>query len=75
MFIEPRELESVMARHGLRLQETVGLGPRTKNPSIAVLGFTRARRGQISYGELSRELDFGQTKTKWMSYMGYATRT
>lgn len=75
MFIKPRELESVMARHGLRVQETVGLGPRTKNPSIAVLGFTRARRGQISYGELSRELDFGQTKTKWMSYMGYATRT
>jgi 2-polyprenyl-6-hydroxyphenyl methylase/3-demethylubiquinone-9 3-methyltransferase len=41
MFIKPKELSATMARHGLRLHETVGLGPRTKNPSIVVLGFAR----------------------------------
>ena len=74
MFIKPKELATTMARHGLRLHETVGLGPRAKNPSAIVLGFARAKRGQMSYGELSRKLDFGQTRTRWMSYMGYATR-
>ena len=74
MFIKPKELATTMERHGLRLHETVGLGPRAKNPSAIVLGFARAKRGQMSYGELSRKLDFGQTRTRWMSYMGYATR-
>ncbi len=73
MFIKPEELGSTMARHGLRLHETVGLGPRAKNPAT-VLGFVRARRGRMSYGELSRRLDFGQTRSRAMSYMGYATR-
>jgi len=74
MFIKPQELASTMARHGLRLHETVGLGPRAKNPASVVLGFVRARRGRMSYGELSRRLDFGQTRPRWVSYMGYATR-
>jgi 2-polyprenyl-6-hydroxyphenyl methylase/3-demethylubiquinone-9 3-methyltransferase len=74
MFIKPEELRLTLARHGLRLHETVGLGPRNKNPVSVVLGFRRAREGRISYAELSRRLDFGQTRTKWVFYMGYATR-
>ncbi|MGY1988141.1 bifunctional 2-polyprenyl-6-hydroxyphenol methylase/3-demethylubiquinol 3-O-methyltransferase UbiG [Blastococcus sp. SYSU DS0669] len=74
MFIRPAELESTMARHGLQLHEAVGLGPRTRNPVGALLGFVRARRGRMSFGELSRRLDFGQTRSRAMSYMGYATR-
>ncbi|SFP52036.1 3-demethylubiquinone-9 3-methyltransferase [Geodermatophilus dictyosporus] len=74
MFIKPKDLGATMARHGLRLHETVGLGPRAKNPASAVLGFVRAQRGQMSYGELSRRLAFGQTRSRAVSYMGYATR-
>jgi 2-polyprenyl-6-hydroxyphenyl methylase/3-demethylubiquinone-9 3-methyltransferase len=74
MFIKPRELAATLARHGLRLHETVGLGPRAKNPAGVVLDFMRAGRGRISYGELSRRLDFGQTRTRRVSYMGYAIR-
>jgi len=74
MFIKPKELGLTMARHGLRLHETVGLGPRTKNPARVLLGFVRASHGRMSFGELSRRLDAGQTRTKSMSYMGYATR-
>ncbi|WP_448640776.1 bifunctional 2-polyprenyl-6-hydroxyphenol methylase/3-demethylubiquinol 3-O-methyltransferase UbiG [Geodermatophilus sp. URMC 63] len=74
MFIKPRELAATLTRHGLRLHETVGLGPRAKNPVGVVLNFRRAARGRISYGELSRRLDFGQTRTRWVSYMGHATR-
>jgi 2-polyprenyl-6-hydroxyphenyl methylase/3-demethylubiquinone-9 3-methyltransferase len=74
MFIEPRESTATLTRHGLRLHEMVGLGPRAKNPVGVVLDFIRAGRGRISYGELSRRLDFGQTSTRWVSYMGYATR-
>ena len=32
-----------------------------------------ARRGRLSYGELSRLLDFGVTRGRQMSYMGFAT--
>jgi 2-polyprenyl-6-hydroxyphenyl methylase / 3-demethylubiquinone-9 3-methyltransferase len=74
MFIKPKDLGTMMARHGLRLHETVGLGPRAKNPASAVLGFMRARQGQMSYGELSRRLNFGQTRSRAVSYMGYAIR-
>jgi 2-polyprenyl-6-hydroxyphenyl methylase / 3-demethylubiquinone-9 3-methyltransferase len=74
MFIKPAELSSTMARHGLRLHETVGLGPRVKNPASVVLSFARAKGGRMTYGELSRRLAFGQTRTKWISYMGYAIR-
>jgi 2-polyprenyl-6-hydroxyphenyl methylase/3-demethylubiquinone-9 3-methyltransferase len=38
-----------------------------------LLNFIRANRGRISYGELSRRLNFGQVKG--ISYMGYATKT
>jgi len=74
MFIRPAELASTMARHGLRLHETVGLGPRVRNPVSVVLGFVRVKQGRMSYGELGRRLHFGRTRTRLVSYMGYATR-
>ncbi len=73
MFIKPAELREVLARHRLRLEETVGLAPRAKNPLDIMKNLSRAQRGQISYGELSRRLNFGQTRSRAMSYMGFAT--
>ncbi|WP_350274745.1 bifunctional 2-polyprenyl-6-hydroxyphenol methylase/3-demethylubiquinol 3-O-methyltransferase UbiG [Kribbella sp. HUAS MG21] len=73
MFIKPTELEEALRRHGLRLGEITGLGTRANK--LAVLrNFTRARRGTISPGHLSRSLNIGQVKTTKISYMGYATK-
>ncbi len=72
MFIKPRELDALLSRHGLQMQDMVGLAPRTKNPAAILGGFVLARRGQITYAELSRRLDFGPVRSKSMSYMGYA---
>jgi 2-polyprenyl-6-hydroxyphenyl methylase/3-demethylubiquinone-9 3-methyltransferase len=72
MFIRPRELTRALSRAGLEVQEIVGLGPRT-NPVSSLLAMRAARQGRISYGELSRRLDFGRLRNKSVSYMGYAT--
>ncbi|MDV6270660.1 bifunctional 2-polyprenyl-6-hydroxyphenol methylase/3-demethylubiquinol 3-O-methyltransferase UbiG [Rhodococcus globerulus] len=73
MCVRPGELEVVMARHGLRAGEFVGLGPRSKNP-LRLLDLVRAGGGRLSYGELSRRLNFGQVRTTAISYMGYAVK-
>jgi 2-polyprenyl-6-hydroxyphenyl methylase / 3-demethylubiquinone-9 3-methyltransferase len=74
MFITPKELGVILGRHGLRIGEIVGLGPRLNKP-LVLLNFIRANRGSISYGELSRRLDAGQVKNTSISYMGFATKT
>ncbi|MFC9551636.1 bifunctional 2-polyprenyl-6-hydroxyphenol methylase/3-demethylubiquinol 3-O-methyltransferase UbiG [Rhodococcus sp. NPDC056960] len=73
MCIRPAELTSIMDRHGLRRAEIVGLGPRSKNP-LRLLDLARAGGTRLSYGELSRRLDFGQIRSTAVSYMGYAVK-
>ena len=73
MFITPAELTSALGRHGLALGEITGLGSRAK-PLAALRGFISARRGRITYGELSRRLDVGRVSSTEVSYMGFATR-
>jgi 2-polyprenyl-6-hydroxyphenyl methylase / 3-demethylubiquinone-9 3-methyltransferase len=73
MCIRPDELVEVMERHGLRDGDIVGLGPRSKNP-LRVLDMVRAARGRLPWGEVSRRLDFGQTRTTAISYMGYVVK-
>ena len=73
MFIKPAELAVVLGRHGLETGEMVGLGPRAK-PAAALRGLIAARRGRITYGELSRRLDFGPVRSTAVSYVGFATK-
>lgn len=74
MFIKPEELADALRRSGMRMDEVVGLGPRSSKPRV-LLNFVRANRGRISYGELSRRLDAGQVASTSLSYMGFATKT
>jgi 2-polyprenyl-6-hydroxyphenyl methylase / 3-demethylubiquinone-9 3-methyltransferase len=74
MFITPAELAGVMRRHGLAAAEVTGLGARA-NPLTALRALALARRGRITFGELSRRLDVGQVRSTAVSYMGYATKT
>ncbi|MFE3290096.1 bifunctional 2-polyprenyl-6-hydroxyphenol methylase/3-demethylubiquinol 3-O-methyltransferase UbiG [Rhodococcus sp. NPDC059234] len=73
MCIRPDELVVALDRRGLRTGQVVGLGPRSKNP-LRVLDMARAARGRLSWGEASRRLDFGRTRTTAISYMGYAVK-
>ncbi|MGX6511744.1 bifunctional 2-polyprenyl-6-hydroxyphenol methylase/3-demethylubiquinol 3-O-methyltransferase UbiG [Rhodococcus sp. SJ-2] len=73
MCVRPEELAEVMTRHGLRVGEIVGLGPRSKNP-LRVLDMVRGARGSLPWGEVSRRLDFGRTRFTGISYMGYAVK-
>jgi 2-polyprenyl-6-hydroxyphenyl methylase/3-demethylubiquinone-9 3-methyltransferase len=74
MFIKPAELSHVLRRYGLGLGEIVGLGPRAK-PGAVLRSFVNARRGRITYGELSRQMDVGQVRSTAVSYMGFAVKT
>lgn len=73
MFIPPEELRSTLDGHGLELVETTGLAPRAGVLAI-LAGLRDVRRGRISYGELSRRLDFGRVESQALSYMGFAIR-
>jgi 2-polyprenyl-6-hydroxyphenyl methylase/3-demethylubiquinone-9 3-methyltransferase len=74
MFIKPSELEATLRRHGMRLNEITGLGPRSGRARL-LRNFVRARRGHITFGQLSRLMAVGQVKSTAISYMGYATKT
>jgi 2-polyprenyl-6-hydroxyphenyl methylase/3-demethylubiquinone-9 3-methyltransferase len=73
MFIRPAELMDAMARHGLELRGTVGLGPHL-NPVSTLFRMRATRQGRLTYGELSREQRFGPVRSKALSYMGHAVR-
>jgi len=73
MFIPPEHLEAGLDRHGMDVVELAGLAPRAGALTI-VAAIRDARRGRISYGELSRRLDFGRVKSQALSYMGFAVR-
>ena len=73
MFITPAELTAALRRHGLTPGEVTGLGPRA-NPVSVLRSYASARRGRISYGELSRRLDMGQVRSTALSYMGFAAK-
>jgi 2-polyprenyl-6-hydroxyphenyl methylase/3-demethylubiquinone-9 3-methyltransferase len=73
MFIKPAELDEALRRHGLRVGEITGLGSRA-NKAAVLRGFLKARRGSITFGQLSQLMDVGQVKDTSVSYMGYATK-
>jgi hypothetical protein len=66
MFITPEELTGLRRRHGLDAGELVGLAPR-RPPLSCVRQLVAARRGLITYGELSRRLDMGRVQTLSLS--------
>lgn len=72
-FIKPNELASLLIGNGLQPADLAGLAPRA-NPLAMLRGFVQARRGRITYGELSRRLDFGPVRRTSLSYMGYAVK-
>jgi 2-polyprenyl-6-hydroxyphenyl methylase/3-demethylubiquinone-9 3-methyltransferase len=74
MFIAPAELAAILERHGLAPAELTGLGARAK-PLAVLRSLASARRGRITYGELSRRLNVGQVSSTAVSYMGFATKT
>ncbi|MFD4293419.1 bifunctional 2-polyprenyl-6-hydroxyphenol methylase/3-demethylubiquinol 3-O-methyltransferase UbiG [Rhodococcus sp. NPDC058505] len=73
MCIRPAELVDALGRGGLRAGAIVGLGPRSRNP-LRVLDMARASRGRLPWGEVSRRLDFGRTRSTAISYMGHAVK-
>jgi 2-polyprenyl-6-hydroxyphenyl methylase/3-demethylubiquinone-9 3-methyltransferase len=74
MFITPAELAAILRRHGLALGEVTGLGARAR-PLAVLRAYAGARRGRVTYGELSRRLDVGRVTSTAVSYMGFAVRS
>jgi 2-polyprenyl-6-hydroxyphenyl methylase/3-demethylubiquinone-9 3-methyltransferase len=74
MFIKPTELQAIMAEHGLRNEETIGLRPAL-NPLRILRAARLFHRGTIGFGELGRRLAFRPTRLLDCSYMGYARKT
>lgn len=73
MFLPPADLAARMARHGLRSQQVVGLGPRAA-PWATLATFAQVRRGKVTYRQASERLNFGRFPSEAIQYMGYALR-
>jgi hypothetical protein len=72
-FIKPSELQPLIERSGLRLQETVGLSPSARPPKL--IGLLRAiHRGEITPGEMGRRTPFRTTNDRSILYVGYAIK-
>jgi 2-polyprenyl-6-hydroxyphenyl methylase/3-demethylubiquinone-9 3-methyltransferase len=74
MFIRPDELSGALRSNSLAPADITGLAPRAGKLSM-LRNLLAARRGRISFGELSRRLDFGQVKSTAVSYMGFAVKS
>lgn len=72
-FIKPGELSNRLRRHGLEPREFRGILPR-RNPVASFLDLRRRARGGLTFAELGRRLDFGESDHLEGSYMGYAVR-
>jgi 2-polyprenyl-6-hydroxyphenyl methylase / 3-demethylubiquinone-9 3-methyltransferase len=72
-FIKPRELVTLMRRHGLISREITGLKPRTNPVETAVLLLKR-KRGTISFHDMGSRMCFRQTRNTSILYMGYAVK-
>jgi 2-polyprenyl-6-hydroxyphenyl methylase / 3-demethylubiquinone-9 3-methyltransferase len=72
-FITPEELQTVLSRHDLHLQEIVGLWPGG-NPLIMVRALIGVKLGATTYGDLGRTLRARASKSTRISYMGYARK-
>ena len=77
MFLRPRELESMLARHGLPPRGRVGLAADT-DPR-ALLRLLRAvvaqKRGTLSVAEAGRRAPLRRSRLSAVAYMGYAVKT
>lgn len=72
-FIRPAELTAIFERHHLESCEMRGILSR-RNPISTLLDFRRRVKGKITFKELGRRLDFGESDHLDASYMGYARR-
>jgi 2-polyprenyl-6-hydroxyphenyl methylase / 3-demethylubiquinone-9 3-methyltransferase len=72
-FLPPEELAGRMRRHGMTVEETVGLGPRA-GIRATLASLIGVRRGRLSYRRASERLDMGQTHFAGLSYMGFAVK-
>jgi len=73
MFLRPQELAERARRHGISVQEIVGLGPRA-NVRTRVGAAVGLRRRRLNYRQVSERLDMGRTRSTRLFYMGYAIK-
>jgi 2-polyprenyl-6-hydroxyphenyl methylase/3-demethylubiquinone-9 3-methyltransferase len=73
-FIKPNELREMMAQHGLKSRILRGIRPGA-NPINLIRSMRQRKRGDISYGELGRQIKMRVTGNLSVSYMGWAVKS
>ncbi|QIS22133.1 bifunctional 2-polyprenyl-6-hydroxyphenol methylase/3-demethylubiquinol 3-O-methyltransferase UbiG [Nocardia terpenica] len=73
-FIKPSELLETFRRNGLDNLDLVGLGPG-RGPFETFKLLRRRARGEITYGELGRQLDLKVVSDISVMYAGYAQKS
>jgi 2-polyprenyl-6-hydroxyphenyl methylase/3-demethylubiquinone-9 3-methyltransferase len=73
MFIKPHELRQIFAKSGLVPRPVVGLQPRISPFRLGRLVWDH-RKGRLSFADLGRRMDIGESGDVSVSYMGYALK-
>ena len=73
-FIKPGELLPLLAGHGLRYEQLVGLKP-SAGPIRLIRLLRQLRRGEITPAELGRRSPFVISRDRSVLYAGYALRS
>jgi 2-polyprenyl-6-hydroxyphenyl methylase / 3-demethylubiquinone-9 3-methyltransferase len=71
MFIMPEELRTHLVQQGLELRAVQGLKP-SAHPLILIALLRQRKRGKLSLVELSKRMQFQQSKDTSILYAGYA---
>ncbi len=75
-FITPAELDQALRRHDLEPRGSTGLAP-DMNPLLSlrrVFAIRRLKRGELTHADLGELMEFHLSRSRWLNYMGYATK-
>ena len=74
LFITPKEMHTLLAKHGLEGREIVGINPKC-SPLRAFTAYRQLKRGDISYAEIGAHLPMTVGTRTPIQYAGYAIKS
>lgn len=75
IFIKPRELHEIMARHGIKNKGLAGLAQNNIGDQLKLIAnLRRLNRGETTYTEVGRRINLSISKNIALTYIGYGIK-
>jgi 2-polyprenyl-6-hydroxyphenyl methylase/3-demethylubiquinone-9 3-methyltransferase len=73
-FIRPEELDRMLGRRQIRIEQVVGLTVSARQVLHSVIAYAWLKRGRIGYAEAGRRIRLRTGRSTAVAYLGHATR-